>query len=474
MLWLRSRWGHAPFFLAFWVLMLARAFAAGAQEEPPAEAPAEVAHFLIETITVETDRKASAGIIESETLLKEGGTYTEDDLRQAVARVHRLPFVLGADFSLRKGSERGAYELVIQTYTARWFFYDRRVQISRFDEAFALGGYANSNGYATGQSAAIGGRLFMGRSGVLYGGFGLHENLEGGDNESGAHLGYTQYNLFGRGIVANLTYGGCCDNEVLPFGIDPNLTSWQWREGSQYSLNLAVPLSANRSIHLGWTESEGTAWNRRSIREPYGPFINFDVQDGDQSSRHLEARWVHDTSDDPVLPSRGTVLSAGLEYSRYEAGVLSALQFFPDRPPIEVELPSFEGEQLAAVFGATRHWSLTPRQSVSAGARLSVGRSQVTNLRVGDQVLPETDLDVYGGSISAGHLLRVWSLREPGNPQDVYFETTATYGIEATSPGLGLRDNPLERLNLSAGITYRHRWGRLRFLLTFLEFGEVL
>lgn len=472
--WLRSRWGHAPLFLAFWVLMHACAFAAGAQEEPPAEVPAEVARFLIETITVETDRTASAGIIESETLLNEGETYTEDDLRQAVARVHRLPFVLGADFSLRKGTERGAYELVIQTYTARWFFYDRRVHIARFDEAYALGGYANRDGYATGHSAAIGGRLFVGRSGVLYGAFGLHEDIVSDGNDSGAHLGYTQYDLFGRGIVASLTYGGCCDNEVLPFGIDPNLTSWQWHEGRQYGLNVAVPLSANRSVQVGWTESRGTAWNRRSILDPYGDEIFVDVQDGDQSSRHLTARWVHDTSDDPVLPSRGTVLSAGLEYSRYEAGILSAFQYFPDRPPIEVELPAFEGEQLAAVFGATRHWSLTPRQSVSAGGRLSVGRSQVTNLRVGDQFLPETDLDVYGGSINAGHLLRVWSLREPGNPQDVYIETTATFGIETTSPGLGLRDSPLERLNVSTGLTYRHRWGRMRLLLTFLDLGEVL
>ena len=142
--WLRSRWGPTLFSLALaGASMLACAFPAAAQEEPPPEAvepSAEIARFLIETITVETDRKASVGIIESETLLKEGETYTEDDLRQAVARVHRLPFVLGADFSLRKGSERGAYELVIQTYTVRWFFYDRRVQISRFDEAFALGG----------------------------------------------------------------------------------------------------------------------------------------------------------------------------------------------------------------------------------------------------------------------------------------------------------------------------------------------
>lgn len=470
--WLRSRRGSLALLPALLWALLACAHPAAAQEEPPAET-VEAARFLIETITVETDREASAGIIESETLLEEGETYTEDDLRQAVARVHRLPFVLGADFSLRKGSERGAYELVIRAYTARWFFYDRRVRISRFDEAFALGGaYSNREGYATSQTGVIGGRLFVGRSGMLYGSLGFHEDLVSDD--SGIHLGYTQYDLFGRGIVASLTYGVCCDSEVLPFGIDPNLTTWQWNDSEQYGLSLSIPLSANRSIQAGWTETRGTASNRRSVLDPFGSLSNFGVAEGDQSSRRLEARWVHDTSDDPVLPSRGTVLSAGLEYARYEAGVLRAVRFSRDQPPVDIELPSFDGEQLAAVVGATRHWSLTPRQSVSAGGRISAGRSQIRNLPAGGRFLPETDLNVYGGSVDAGHLLRLWSLREPGNPQDVYIETTATYGIESASQDLGVRHNPLERLNLSTGLTYRTRWGRLRFLLTFLDLGEVL
>lgn len=70
--------------------------------------------FLIETITVEgVGREAARGIIVAESLLQEGESYSEDELRKAVYRVKRLPFVVEADFSLKKGSERGAYELVI-------------------------------------------------------------------------------------------------------------------------------------------------------------------------------------------------------------------------------------------------------------------------------------------------------------------------------------------------------------------------
>src|SRR5215207_2079531 len=100
------------------------------------ETPQEPARFLIETVTVEGPKEAPANIVRAETLLREGGTYTEDQLRQAVYRVHRLPFVLDASFSLRKGSQRGAYELVIQANTARWFFFDRGIHIARFDQLY--------------------------------------------------------------------------------------------------------------------------------------------------------------------------------------------------------------------------------------------------------------------------------------------------------------------------------------------------
>jgi surface antigen Omp85-like protein len=452
-------------------LLLLCAVAAPAQEPP--QSPPDPARFLIETITVDTDRKASAGIIESETLLKEGGTYTEDDLRQAIARVHRLPFVLDATFSLRKGSTRGAYELVIQASTARWFFFDRRLQLTRFDQAYALAGrFFSSANYPISQTGLIGARLFVGRSGVLDGSFGLHEDLTG--DGFGAQVGYTQYDLFGRGIVAGISYTADTGTEVLPFGIDPNLSAWEWRQGGQASLGLAIPLAPRRSLQLGWTERRGQASDRRRLLDPFGDLTFYYVVDGDQTSRQLDARWVYDTRDDLLFPSRGTVLSAGLEYSRYETDVLHAFQLFRGQPPVEVDLPPFDGEQLAAEIAATRHWSVTPRQSVSAGGRLSIGRSQVKNLQVGDRFLQETDLDVLGGSVSGRHLLRLWSLREPGNSADLYLDTNVTLGIESTSLSLGLRDNPLERLELSTGITFRNQWGRLRFILSYLDLGEVL
>ena len=455
-------------------LMLLGALAASADypEEPLA---AEPARFLIETITVETSRNAAAGIIESETLLEEGGTYSEDDLRQAVFRVHRLPFVLGADFSLRKGSERGTYELVIQAHTARWFFFDHGLQFTHFDQLYALDSNFGSTEYFNiNQTGLIGSRVFLGRSGVLYGSFGLQQDSI--NDESGGQVGYTQYDLLGRGIVVNVSYTRhrCCGTVVLPFGIDPNLAAWDWAEDHQAYLSVAVPLSAHRSLQFGWTEREGEAQRHHRVLEPNFFLVEDILFAGDQRFRRVNARWVHDTSDDPLLPSRGSVLSAGLEYASYEAEDLFERSFDYPNPPTDTPRPPFQGEQLLAELSAIRHWSVTPRQSVSAGGRVSFGQSQVTNLEVNGAILPKTDLDVAGGSLSARHLVRLRTHREPGDFSDLYLETGATFGIETTSPGLALRDNPLERLELSTGITWRNQWGRLRFIFTFLDLGEVL
>src|SRR5438270_12828530 len=102
------------------LLLFFTALPAWGQEEP-ATAQETTDRFLIEKITVEGPKAAVANIVRVEMLLREGGSYTEDQLRQAIYRVHRLPFVLDASFSLRKGSRRGAFELVVEVQPARWF-----------------------------------------------------------------------------------------------------------------------------------------------------------------------------------------------------------------------------------------------------------------------------------------------------------------------------------------------------------------
>ncbi len=432
--------------------LLLSALAAPASQEPPtapaiatqeaagepvplAEAAAP-ARFLIETLTVEGAKKTLARIVAAETLLEEGATYTEADLRQAVARVHRLPFVVDATFALQKGSERGAYELVIRVEPARWFFFDYQSLVSWTDFPDRYG--RERDGSFETQKGLVGARIFLGRSGVLFGSTGLSD-----DNQTSAtQIGYTQYDLFGRGVVATVSYASdyfCCGV------VDDSLFFLSDRERSQFGLDLAIPLSRFHALQIDWTE-----------RRDEVDLVRFsdDLPNLDLESRTVELRWVRDTSDDPLLPRHGSVYSVGLEYSQAET-------FFSDALPGEGPT-FFDTERLTVDLTATRHWPLTSRQSVSAGGRLFYQTADAMSTAL----LPETDR--VGGTLSARHLFRLWTLREPGNLGDLYLETGASFGTEHLSSDRGgVLFDDRERLELSSALIYRSQWGRVRLNFAF-------
>lgn len=443
---------------------------------PLAAGAEEPAGFLIETITVEGTRRAAANIVEAETRLREGQTYTEEDLRQAVYRVHRLPFVLDATFSLRKGSQRGSYELVIQVVPAKWFFFDHSIRATHFDEPLNLEG--NFGGQETTYSfpGLIGARLFVGRSGVLFGAL---------DSEEGFQAGYSQYDLFGRGIVASLGYSHipenvCCVTEVLPYALDPAFVSWGWDGYDRTSLNLGIPLRKNQSLQIGWTRKSGGSGLRTEVLDRFelSPLVvDISGSGRDMTYDRAEVKWVLDTSDDPLVPTRGFTLSAGLEAATFETDGLLRVRYVlggPFEPEFE-DLPPYEARSVAAVVSAARHWSLTPRQTVSGTGRLSLGRSSIHDLPTTiDGAIGEADLDVYGVSAGLQHAISLRRTRGEKGFGDLRWETGLEVGVEGSSPRLGLdTPNPLERLSVSTGLVYRNPWGRLRFQLTYLDIGEV-
>lgn len=455
--------------LLFGALLLLAAASVRA-EEPPAEPQ----QLLIEKISVEGARPAAARIIKAETLLREGRAYTEDELRQAVYRINRLPFVLGATFALRKGSERGAYELVIQAEPARWFFFDHSIRPYFFNQPTDIDGFiGNGESFILSLPGLIGARLFTGRSGVLFASL---------DTEEGVHAGYTHYNLFGRGVVAGASYSTnalCCAREAVPYGLDPGFTTWGWDDSDKVSLFAAVPLRTSQSLQMGWSRTSGDGSTRQEILQDFSFrfFVNTTAGGSDLTYDRAELRWVLDTSDDPQLPTHGLTLTAGIERSTLESERLLWLRFQDDPPGFtEEELPPFESEYIAASFSATRHWSLTPRQTVSGTGRLSIGTSTIHNLPTVDGPRADIDLDVYGASAGLQHAVSLWRSRGERGFGDLRLETGAELGFEATSPDLGLGNapSPLERLEVWTGLVFRNQWGRLRFNLTYLDLGEVL
>lgn len=442
-------------------LLLLAALPVRSEEPPP-----EPARFLIETITVEGPKAAAANIVRVETLLRPGESYTEDQLRQAVYRVHRLPFVLDASFALRKGSRRGAYELLIEVQPAEWFFFDTWARAYRFGEPLRL----ESRGYTSQDQLSnltlgglVGSRLFVGRSGVLFGAL---------DSEEGFQAGFTQYDLFHKGILANAGFSTnvCCVDEPLPLGLDPRFVTWQFTNSRRLSLSVAIPLGGRQSLQMAVSDRAGGAGLREEILiDPTVHERGF-INEGELSYRRAEAKWVYDTSDDPAFPTRGSTLSAGLEASRFAAHGLVIGD--PREAPATEAAPPFTSQQVVTAVSAVRYWSITPRQTISGTGRIAVGRSQVDNLLVGDRVLPSVDFDYLGGSARLQHSLTLQRSRGRGRVHDLRWENAAELGFERNSPAVG--PSPLRRFMIETALVYRDQWGRVRASLTYLSLGKIL
>jgi len=453
-------------------LMSVRAFAilfvllAGALPLWGDEAPQEPARFLIERITVEGPKEAAANIVRAETLLRAGESYTEDELRQAVYRVHRLPFVLDATFSLHKGSRRGAYELLIEVEPARWFFYDVWVRSFAFEQPLALGDEAfRGDRSSVAFLSLAGARHFVGRSGVVFAAV---------DSQEGAQVGFTQYDLLHRGILASvgISRDSCCVTEVLPLGLDPTFSSWTFGPTTRFSLGLSIPLSGPQSIQLAASERQGDHGTQEGVLVPRGlpdGFLTMTAED--LSYRRAEAKWVWDTSDDPVVPTRGLSISAGVEASRFAARDL--VLYVVDPVTLETlarsTASSLRAEQVVGAVSAIRHWPLTTRQTVSVQGRISAGRSRVETLDLQGGV-SNGDADIYGGSFGIDHAVTLRRSRTAGSLSDLRLESGVEVGAEAVSPRVG--PSPLRRLAIHTGLVFRNAWGRARVTLSYLNFRK--
>ena len=426
----------------------------------------EPARFLIEKITVEGPKEAAANIVRAETLLRAGESYTEDQLRQAVYRVHRLPFVLDASFSLRKGSRRGAYELLIEVAPARWFFYDAWVRAFAFEQPVVLRDEAfRGDRSSVALVGLTGARLFVGRSGVVFAAV---------DSQEGVQVGFTQYDLFHRGILASagISRDWCCVTEVLPLGLDPTFSSWSFNETVRYSLGLSIPLSGPQSIQLAASDRRGDHGDQEEVLLPRAVQISRrSMTAEDLSYRRAEAKWVWDTSDDPIVPTRGLSVSAGLEASRFAARNL--VLYVVD--PVTLErlgtssASSLRSEQVVGAVSAIRHWPVTPRQTVSVQARISAGRSRVETLDLTDGVL-NGHADTWSGSMEVDHAVTLRRSRSAGDLNDLRLESGVEVGAETVSPRV--TPSPLRRLAIHTGLVFRNAWGRARVTLSYVNFRK--
>jgi hypothetical protein len=386
--------------------------------------------FLIERIVVEGIERASAReIVAAETRLHEGQPYTEPALREAIYRVKRLPFVLDAEFSLRKGSERGNYELVITVEPTRPVFFLAQTDgfILKPEDRFGR------DAIQTSSYGSVGARQFLGAKGLLFASVDKRER-----SAPSYQLGYTHYNPFGSGSYA--TVGG--------FWIQDDQGALD-RRSSNLSLEVGVPIAANQSLRgiVSWGQDDYDF-------EFEAPFSS-SKQDADSWSGALE--WIHDTRDDPLFPTRGDRLTASTGYSQTDFHNRYEAQIF------EGEIASFEEryrqENLYTSVGATRYFRLTGRQSVSLGAITFYQTSEVDR--------PSRHRRNWNAAATAGHSVSLWGYEKTERIGDLRFESQISVGYDhSRSAGFSSSGTAA---SLAAGLTFRNAWGIVRATLFYTE-----
>lgn len=463
---------------------LLAAGSAGAIPERPGGAESEV-RFAIETLEVEGLRHAAPALIVAEARLVEGERYAERDLRAALDRIRRLPFVLAARPALRRGSVPGRYRLVIEIEEANRFFFAHDLALTAAGEALALdGGDADRTWVRS--APLVGARFFVGRYDMVFASAG---------SASGLQLGYQRHGLFGRGGVLRLSAGrtDCCPTRVFGLGLDPAFGAWREEDGAtELAAELGVPLAGNHALHLRLEHRRSDGGFFRDALPDVDPgapasvlggpdrFARFAFDDLERSTLALAWRYV--TTDDPTFPTRGLSLSAGVDAETLEADGLR-VGVVAEGAAIgpEASLPPTRARQLRARVTAERHWPLGGAHTASLGVRGALGRGRVENLSLAGgartlaglaAVAPEEDLTVWSASVSAGYSRDLLAHSRSLRWGELRWQSRLTWSRDGTSLTLpGFVD--LETFELETGIALRNGWGLFRVVFRLVEIRDL-
>lgn len=438
------------------------------------------ATFFIESIEIEGARHASPELVEAESWLVAGKTYSEPDLRQAVFRIQRLPFVLSADFVLAKGSQRGRYRLVIRVEEIRRWFFGEDATYTRFTNSVAFDSLFGQNHSLTpGGQAGI--RLFLGKYNMVFGSI---------SNRGGLQAGYTRYNLFDRSasLSLGLTHQTCCPIRVFPLGLDPTFSSWR-NEGDlkEARLTFGLPLKRRFSLQLQATETHSEHGERRDLLSPVSTpgFPRVALEYEDLNRFQLKVTLDYDSTDDAIFPSRGLAWSVALDYHELDADLEVAPPSFlePDvsLPDGVLELPVMRSEQIRLSAGLTQHWLLHLRHTATLSAHLAMGRADVTNLATLEptsddnlvvRLIDEDGLDVLESYFTARWSTDLWGPTKTRQQGDLRLENTLEFGYDRLRQELAVGENPLYRKSFTTSVVFRNAWGLFRFSLQIADYGR--
>ena len=344
-------------------------------------------HFFIERIEVRDASRVSPEVIIAESRLREGEDYSEADLRDAAARLSRLPFLLTADFSLEKGSERGRHVLVITVSETRSFFYRLDVVPLYSDPGVDIDTTTRLGSDDT--SAALGYRWFLGRRGAMHIALIGRDRTEFTEGYSAFAIGWTQYDLFGTRAFATVNL----KHSPGDGGVTPQIV-------------VGVPLSLNQTV---------TAEYDQSLIE-YGLVQTRSATYEDRRSQRLaRVTWSFNTTNHPFVPTEGTIVTAGPLATWQDENYVAYYADNGSLGTIFIPTHSF----LVGVQGsAQRYWEISDRNSVSLGAEGGVGR--VEQRQQGTSVTT----DQFYGVVQGGFSRSLWSPERRARGGDSRVELT--------------------------------------------------
>ncbi len=298
-------------------------------------------------------------------MLKVGSTYSEADLQQALHRVERLPFVVSADFALRRGSERGRFALVVKVVETMPVFAGGDLGINVYSGSRQV--MATEVAYVA--LPEVGARRFFGgenevtatlRGGIqvskrtwtqpneLDSGYETRSNYDT-DFDKGYAIGYTRHNLFGRNLVAKVALSG-------------GVGGYSNRLGENFRTSLALPLSRSSVVQAEF----GGRFHEESLtstRYQGGEL----TRESRYSSDRLTVNWQSDTTDDPFTPRQGRRIGSTLEHGWSYTSHPYDTYFFPDQISRQLETRS---RGIVTEGRGDWFWPLTNRVSMGAGATL--------------------------------------------------------------------------------------------------------
>jgi hypothetical protein len=420
---------------------------------PPPTSASPPPTFLVERIVVEGVRHGSEPIVVSETLLALGQEYTEAELREALQRVERLPFVVEAELSLRRGTARGRFDLVIRVVETMPLFGGGELNVSMSSSSqwpsSPLPPPAVT--WSAWLRPQLGARVFWRGQHELSATAAWDTSVRYFSSESlkpRPAVTYRHYNLFGRHVVGSVSLGA---------------TSWS-DGGLSGSGELVFPLSPTSVLRAGVLGSRYS-----SSFEPLTP----DLPRLESRHRTTQAtlRWESDSTDDPFTPREGRRLRASVAYS-WSADHQWQIVLPPEgASEIDWQLMDLDGAGGGASLSGDWYKPLTRRLSAGLGAAASASRWDT------DGTVSHGDAVGAGSSRnrSAGALVRAtlshqfWS--RPGRVTRCWWELSGSLGASWSEgesdlpwPAYG-RDS--RSASLDAAVAARGRWGTARISFAY-------